>query len=76
VKSKFILESDELDKEDLRALLQSVRDCEIKNFPNKLISIMMYVPELSEDDTKGILTSIKPPYEVGPMVFRFKERGK
>lgn len=74
MKSTFILESDELDKEDLRALLQAVRDCEMANFPKKIIHITMYVPELSVDETNDILTSIKPPYGVGPMVFAFKGR--
>lgn len=74
MKSKFILESDELNKEDLSALLQAVRDCEMKNFPDKAISVTLYVPELSKDDTEDILTSIKPPYKFGPFVYSFKER--
>ena len=70
MKCAFTLRSNELNKEDLRALLQAVRDCEMANFPKKAISIVINVPELKTKDCKDVLKSIKPPYEVGPVVMK------
>jgi len=70
VKVKLILESKELTKEELRYLIQSIRDCEIKYFPNKEISIWVEVPELPEEECAEILASIKPPYGEGPTIIR------
>ena len=36
---KVIIQSKELSKEELQHLIQSIRDCEIKCFPEKEISI-------------------------------------
>ena len=70
MKVKLTLESKELTKEELRCLIQSIRDCEIKYFPNKAISIWVEVPDLSTEECAEILASIKPPYGRGPIVLR------
>ena len=73
MKVNLLVKSDQLNKEDLRALLQAVRDCEMATFPNKEIYVSAEAPELSEDDMLDILTSIKPPYNYGPVIFKFRE---
>jgi len=70
VKVNISVKSDQLNKEDLRALLQAIRDCEMATFPDKEIYVLCEVPEMTEDDTRDILTSIKPPYDYGPLVLR------
>jgi len=70
VEVKISVRSDQLDKEDVRALLQAIRDCERATFPNKEIFISCEVPEMTEDDTTDILNSIRPPYRYGPLVLR------
>jgi len=50
-------------KEELRLLIQSIRDCEQESFPNKEIAIWIYAPDLSQSECKKILASIKPPYK-------------
>ena len=67
---KVIIQSKALSKEEVRLLIQSIRDCEIKCFPNKEISIWVEVPELTMAECTEILASIKPPYEYGPIKFR------
>lgn len=66
---KVTIKSEELSKEELQQLIQSIRDCEQKWFPNKEISIWVEVPELTSDECQQILTSIKPPYKYGPIQF-------
>ncbi|MBA7695288.1 hypothetical protein ES703_103911 [subsurface metagenome] len=73
MKVNVSIKSDQLTKEDLRALLQAIRDCEMATFPNKEIYVSAETPELSTDDMKEILTSIKPPYNYGPVIFKYKE---
>lgn len=70
MKVKVSLTSDQLDKEDLRALLQAIRACEMATFPDKEISIMVEAPDLSMDEMGEILRSIKPPYKRGPFTFK------
>lgn len=70
MKIKLVLSSDQLDKEDLRALIQAIRACEITTFPQKEISIKVEAPDLSMDDMSEILRSIKPPYKRGPFTFK------
>ena len=73
MKVNVSIKSDQLTKEDLRALLQAIRDCEMATFPDKEIYISAEVPELSEDDSAEILTSIKPPYHYEPVIYKYKE---
>lgn len=72
MKVKLIFQSEQLTKEELRCLIQSIRDCEQKSFPDKEISIWIEAPELTNAECSEILTSIKPPYKYGPAVFKFK----
>lgn len=70
MKIELVLSSEELDKEDLRALIQAVRTCERDNFPEKVISIKVEAPDLSMQDCDEILRSIQPPYRHGPFTFK------
>jgi len=63
VKIKLSLESQQLTKEELRLLIQSIRDCEQESFPDKEIAIWIEAPELSQSECEQILVSIKPPYK-------------
>ncbi|MBA7506556.1 hypothetical protein ES706_05248 [subsurface metagenome] len=63
---KVTIQSKELSKEELRRLIQSIRDCEQKHFPDKEIFIWLDLPQLTREETAGVLTSIKPPYKYGP----------
>jgi hypothetical protein len=74
VKAAVHISSEQLNKEDIRALLQSIRDCETQNFPGKVISIIVEVPELTSEVCKDILTGIKPGFKHGPMIFKRRER--
>jgi len=76
MKINMSIKSDELNKEDLRALMQAVRDCEMATFPEKKIYISVEAPDMSSDDMTDILTSIKPPYDYGPVIFQYSDTGK
>lgn len=65
------VQSDQLNKEDVRALLQAIRLCESATFPDKEIRILVDVPELKTSEVNEILTSIKPPYKYGPEIFNY-----
>ena len=75
MKVKLTLSSQQLTKEEIRLLIQSIRDCEIKYFPNKEISIWIEVPELTTAECTEILASIKPPYKYGPSVHQIRFGG-
>ena len=68
MKVQVTIHSKELSKEEVRLLIQSIRDCEIKYFPNKEIRIWIEVPELTMAECTEILASIKPPYDYGPLI--------
>ena len=70
MKVEISLTSDQLDKEDIQALLQAIRACEMATFPKKEISIKVEAPDLSMGDMGEILRSIKPPYGHGPFSFK------
>ena len=70
MKTTIHLQSDQLNKEDVRTLLQAIRLCEMVTFPDKEIRIPVEVPELTTAETTEILKSIKPPYKYGPEVFK------
>ncbi len=63
MKVKLGLESQQLTKEELQLLIQGIRDCEQRSFPDKEISIWIEAPELSASECEQILASIKPPYK-------------
>ncbi len=68
MKMNVVVYSEELNKEDIRLLLQGIRDCEQNSFPDKTIVVAVFVPELSTKDATEILSQIKPPFKQGPMV--------
>lgn len=65
---KVSVESKQLDKEELRLLIQSIRTCEQTSFPEKEISLWIEVPELTQAECEEIMVSIKPPYKYGPVI--------
>jgi len=60
VKVNISVRSDQLDKEDVRALLQAIRDCERATFPEKQTYVSCVIPEMNKKDLKNILDSIRP----------------
>lgn len=66
--NKVIIRSQQLTREELLQLIQSIRACEQKSFPDKEISILLEVPELSSSECQEIRASIKPPYKYGPWI--------
>lgn len=62
---KVTIQSQQLSKEELQLLIQAVRDCEQRSFPEKEIRIWIEVPELTVEECAEILDSIKPPYKYG-----------
>ena len=73
---KVTIQSTDLSKEEVRLIIQSIRDCEIKYFPKKEISVLVEVPELTTAECTEILTSIKPPYKYGPSVRQIRFGGR
>jgi len=71
VKTEVIVQSNKLSKGDLILLLQAIRDCEQRNFPDETITILVDVPEFTIAEMSEVLASIKPPFAHGPAVFRF-----
>ena len=59
------IQSKELSKEELQALIQGIRDCEQRSFPDKEIYIWIDAPELTNEEAAKILDSISPPYKYG-----------
>jgi len=72
----FSITSYQLTKEDIRALLQAIRDCEMATFPQKEIYVSVEAPDMTSEDMTEVLTSIKPPYEYGPVIFKYKDKEK
>jgi len=70
VKIKLTVESQQLDKEELRHLIQAIRDCEQSSFPDKEIFIWVEAPELSAAEASNILASIKPAYRSGVITIK------
>lgn len=62
---KVTIQSTELSKEELRLLIQSIRDCEQRSFPDKEILIWIEAPDLTNEEAAKILDSITPPYKYG-----------
>jgi len=74
MKINMSIKSDQLNKEDIRALLQAVRDCEMATFPEKEIYVSVEAPNMVRADMTDILTSIKPPYNYGPVIFKYRDK--
>ena len=68
MKAIIIIYSDELTKEDIQVLLQSIRDCEREGFPQKDIAVFLFVPDLTTEEGAEIMAGIKPPFQIGPFV--------
>lgn len=68
MKTNILLWSQELTREDLRLLLQAIRDSEQTNFPEKFIGIFVSVDDLTTAECEEIIGSIKPPFKYGPRV--------
>jgi len=72
MRTNILIKSEELNKEDLRALLQAIRDCETATFPQKHIYISVDAPDMTTEDMKDILTRIKPPFAYGLVIFKYR----
>ena len=68
MKFKLTCESRELSKEEVRLLIQAIRDCEQTSFPDKEMYIWIEVSQLSMAECSEILASIKPPYRHRPVI--------
>lgn len=68
IRVKVTIQSDELSKDDLRALLQAIRDCEQRFFKEKRIWVRVDAPDLGSSEMNEVLTSVNPPYEYGPII--------
>ncbi len=68
MKVNVVLYSEDLTKEDVQLLLQSVRDCEQKLFPEKEIGIFLFMPDLTAEEGTSMMAGIKPPFKFGPFV--------
>jgi hypothetical protein len=66
------IKSEQLNKDDLRLLLQSIRDCEQKHFKDKEIFVGAEAPDLTTEKMTEIVKSIDPPYNYGPVVFKYR----
>lgn len=60
MKSNIVIYSEQLAEEDIRILLQAIRDCEQTYFKNKEVGIFIRVPALSQEQCQKILSNIKP----------------
>ena len=60
MKIKVTLESKDFSAEELYQVLQAIRDCEQKHFPQKVISILVNIPELPTVEGQAILSRITP----------------
>ena len=68
--SVITIRSSQLDKDDLKKLLQSIRHCEQANFPDKVISITMDVPEMPVEEVVKLIKGIKPDFGGGLLVLK------
>ena len=59
---KLMVYSKELSSEELLALLQAIRDCEMRNFKDKVIAIIIDSPQLTGNEAVELLGKIKPPF--------------
>jgi hypothetical protein len=68
MKMNVVIYSEDLTKDDLRLLLQGIRDCEQTSFHDKAIVVAVFVPELSTQEVTKILSQMKPPFKQEPVV--------
>jgi hypothetical protein len=75
MKTNIVIFSEDLTKEDVQLLLQSIRDCEQKSLPDKEIGIAVFVPDLTTDECSEIIRDMKPPFKYGPIALGGKRDG-
>ena len=75
MKINIVIFSEELTKEDIRLLLQSIRDFEQTSLPHREIGVAVFIPELSTDECREVVKDIKPPFKHGPFVLGGKRDG-
>jgi len=68
MKLNVVIYSEELTGEDLERLLQSIRDCEQRAFPDRTMVIAIFAPEMPAEDVTAILQRLKPPFKQEPVV--------
>ena len=66
MKINIVVYSDDLTRDDVALLLQAIRDCEQKLFPQKEIGIFLFAPALTTSAATEIVAGIKPPFAHGP----------
>ena len=62
MKIRVVIQSGQLSARELRLLLQSVRDCGQRSFPDKLTYIQLEAPDLSNAEARDLLARIRPPF--------------
>ena len=72
METTICIQSKDMAKEELRLLVQSIRDCEQKSFPEKEIFILIYAPDLNTTEVSEMLGKIHPGYEDGPVHLHYK----
>ena len=72
METTICIQSKNLAKEELRLLVQSIRDCEQKSFPEKEIFILIYAPGLNATEVSEMLGKIHPGYGDGPVHLYYK----
>jgi hypothetical protein len=72
METTICIQSKDLAREELRLLIQSIRDCEQKSFPEKEIFILIYAPGLNATEVSEILGGVRPGYGDGPIHLYYK----
>jgi len=65
MKANIVTYSEDLTKEEIQHLLQGIRDCEQKLFPQKEIGIFLFVSELTTEEAAAIMAGLEPPLKFG-----------
>lgn len=60
MKTNIVIYSNQLTKEDIKVLLQAIRDAEQLSFKDKEIGIFVSAPELSTQEMEEIISSVEP----------------
>jgi len=60
--AQIIIRGRELSTDDLKKLLQAIRDCEQESFPDKKLHMFISLPYLTAAEGADILRSIRPPF--------------
>ena len=63
MKISIVIRGEDFAGEDLRLLLQGIRDADQKFSPEKQIFMVVSAPELTAQECVEILSSLKPPFE-------------